>query len=379
MIAKKLGIFDFRNVEAQTIEFSPGVNVLVGNNAEGKTNALEAAYIFAQGKSFRAKSERELIRFGQMMGGLRLTMQSESRRYEDELEVEYRYDDKKGAVKRRTSHNGVNHKKIGELLGVFRAVLFCPEHLMIVKGGPGERRAFIDVALSQLRPVYLASLQRYFAILAERNKLLKDAKEDRQVFDLTGELWAEQLAAESATVTLMRAQYIKELDTLTRENFHKMTVGKETPQLYFRPSAGADAAEMTESELRERYFKLYCENTDREIAAGITLWGPHRDDILIDLDGREARLYASQGQDRSIALAMKLSEGDISEKFSGEAPVYLFDDVLSELDEGRRDFLLDNFTDRQRIITSCETRYFSGREARMIRVEGGKYYPAENG
>lgn len=374
MIAKKLEIYDFRNVEAQAIEFSPGVNVLVGNNAEGKTNALEATYIFAQGKSFRAKSERELIRFGQMMGGLRLRMKSDLRSCEDVLEAEYRYDEKKGTVRRRTSHNGENHKKIGELLGVFRAVLFCPEHLMIVKGGPGERRSFVDVALSQLRPVYLSSLQRYYAILAERNKLLKDAKEDRRTFDATGELWAYHLAAECATVTRIRAEYIKQLDVLTRENFSKMTSGREVPSLVFRPSAGGESAEMTEKELNERYFKLYTENADREIAAGATLWGVHKDDIAIFLDGREARLYASQGQDRSIALAMKLSEGDISREVTGEYPVYLFDDVMSELDEGRRNFLLDSFTDRQIIITSCETQFFSAREARMIRVECGKYY-----
>lgn len=374
MIAKRLGIFDFRNVESQVIDFCDGVNVLVGNNAEGKTNALEAICIFAQGKSFRAKSERELIRFGQNMGGIKLCMQSELKQYEDMLEVEYRYDEKKSAVKRRTSHNGVNHKKIGELLGVFRAVLFCPEHLMIVKGGPGERRAFMDVALSQLRPVYLAALQRYHAILAERNKLIKDAKDDRRTFDATGELWAYHLATESATVTHMRAKYIKQLGELTRENFAKMTSGREVPNLVYRPSAGAEAAEMSVEELFDRYFKLYTENADREIAAGATLWGAHKDDVMIYLDERDAKLYASQGQDRSIALAMKLSEGDISRQVTGESPVYLFDDVLSELDEGRRDFLLDNFTDRQIIITSCETRYFSGRDAKMIRVEGGRYY-----
>ena len=153
MIAKRLEIFDLRNVDEAIREFDPGVNIFVGDNAQGKTNALEALYLFAGGKSFRAKSDRELIRFGRTCGGTRLIMQSDLRAREDNLTIEYYLDDKRGGSRRRITKNGVDQKKISDMFGIFRAVLFCPEHLMIVKGGPAERRSFTDIALSQLKPV----------------------------------------------------------------------------------------------------------------------------------------------------------------------------------------------------------------------------------
>lgn len=373
MIAKKLEIFDFRNIAEAVIDFSPGVNVLVGDNAQGKTNALEALYLFAEGKSFRAKSERELIRFTTPMAGVRLTM--ESARREEQLVMEYAQDEGRDTVRRTARRNMIAQRRIGEMLGIFRAVLFCPEHLQLVKGGPGERRSFLDIALSQLRPVYLKSLQKFYAVLAERNRLLKDARDNRAAYDATNELWARQLADCAGYVTAARDSYVRELDALARENFAEMTAGRETPALTYRPSAGAELDSSDAAAVAERYFSLYTTAGDREILAGATLWGVHRDDVAITLDGREARLYASQGQDRSIALALKLAEGALSEKVSGESPVYLFDDVMSELDSSRRDFLLQRFSGRQIIITSCEPDFFRGKAARVIRVEAGCYTP----
>ena len=380
MIAKRLEVFGFRNIGQANIEFSPGVNVLIGDNAQGKTNALEAVYIFAGGKSFRAKSDRELLPFGENYGGIRLTMQSSLKKREDIMSFEYISDDGRSAVKRTAKKNGTVERKIGDMLGTFRAVLFCPEHLALVKGGPGERRSFLDIALSQIKPVYLKNLQRFHALLQERNKLLKDAREDRRIFDMTGELWAEQLSECAAYITATRAEYTDTLSELVKENFRLMTGGRENPELSFKSSAGSDIDPHDENGVREKYFELYTTSSDREIAAGTTLWGVHRDDIMIELDSKEARLYASQGQDRSIALSMKLSEGEISEKISGESPVYLFDDVMSELDESRRSFILSRFDGgRQIIITSCEPEFFRYGELNIIKVEGGRYLFPEKG
>jgi len=380
MIAKRLEVFGFRNIGQADIDFSPGVNVLIGDNAQGKTNALEAVYIFAGGKSFRAKSDRELIPFGENYGGIRLTMQSSLKRREDVMSFEYISDEGRSSVRRTAKKNGTVERKIGDMLGTFRAVLFCPEHLALVKGGPGERRAFLDIALSQLKPVYLKNLQRFHALLSERNKLLKDAREDRRVFDMTGELWAEQLSECAAYITVTRAEYTDRLSELVKENFRLMTGGKENPELFFRTSAGGDTDPHDEAAVREKYFELYTGSSEREIAAGTTLWGIHRDDIMIELDSKEARLYASQGQDRSIALSMKLSEGEISESISGESPVYLFDDVMSELDESRRAFILSRFDGvRQIIITSCEPEFFRGGGMKIIKVENGRYSSSDNG
>ena len=375
MIAEKLEIYDFRNIAEAVIRFSPGVNVLVGDNAQGKTNALEAIYLFAEGKSFRAKSERELIRFGTKMGGARLTAFIGGSRVES-LAMQY-FADERDNVRREPLRNAVKVKKIGDMVGIFRAVLFCPEHLALVKGGPGERRSFLDIAISQLKPVYLRTLQKYCAILAERNKLLKDARDDRAVFDATNELWAEQLAECAAYITVTRAGYIDSLDKITKKNFADMTKDREHPEILYKPSAGFDTDATDEAAVKERYFQLYTGFSDREISAGVTLFGVHRDEVAINLDSKEARLYASQGQDRSIALAMKLSEGELSERYSGDPPVFLFDDVMSELDAGRRDYLMERFSGRQIIMTSCEPEFFRGRKVNIINVKDGTYTPEE--
>ena len=372
MYLKKLTLKNYRNIESAEVSFSRGVNLIYGKNAQGKTNLLEAVYIFARGRSFRGTPERELVRGKESF----FSIKNEYSDSERDNELLILYSDKK--TKRFL--NEVKIEKNIDMISRFRAVLFCPEHLALVKGGPGERRAFLDIALSQLKPVYLKNLQRFHALLAERNKLLKDAREDRRVFDMTGELWAEQLSECAAYITVTRAEYTDKLSELVKENFRLMTGGKEKPSLTFRTSAGSDTDPHDEAAVREKYFELYTGSSDREIAAGTTLWGVHRDDIMIELDSREARLYASQGQDRSIALSMKLSEGEISESISGESPVYLFDDVMSELDESRRAFILSRFDgNKQIIITSCEPEFFRGGNMKIIKVENGRYSSSGNG
>lgn len=374
MTVSRVKYSDFRNIVSGEIGLSPGVNVFLGNNAEGKTNALEGIYLMAAGKSFRTPREREMVRFGADHFEVTLSM-ADSRR---EQELSFRAYSAESGRRRECRKNGVAISRIGEFLGVFRAVLFCPEHLSIVKDGPSERRNFLDIAICQLRPIYLAALTRHNKILAQRNALLKqlaDGVGERELLDV----YSEQLAREAALIYATRLEYTKALDGYVKRFFEELSDVSskgETPGLRFKNSLKSD--ELTPEEALEGYRRVLNANVSREIAAGASLYGSHKDDIEIFLDGREARLYASQGQQRSLALAMKLGEGEISREYSGEYPVFLFDDVLSELDPARQKFLLSRLGERQVIITACTPPPFAGR-AEFIRVEGGRYEPMTSG
>lgn len=332
------------------MHFSPGINLLYGQNAQGKTNLLEAIYYTALGKSFRPAKEAELIRFGaegcRMVNSFRDSVRSQCISFTLHA----------GRGRRVVEQNGVKLQKMSEMVGAFRVVLFCPEHLSLIQGGPELRRAYLNVALSQLRPVYLRALQRYTYILKERNSLLKRAPEDMATFRATEPLWSAQLAREAATIAGFRRAYVAQVDTHAKRCFAEMTGDAELPEMTYQHGLGLSEAEMQDpARVEQRYLELLSTHHDREIAAGATLWGVHKDDICVTLNHRTARTFASQGQQRSLALAMKLAEGDICAKESGgDYPVFLFDDVLSELDSRRRAYLMEEIRGRQVILTTCD-------------------------
>lgn len=368
MTVSKVSYRDFRNIENAELSFSPGVTVFLGNNAQGKTNALEGIYLMAAGKSFRTPRERELVRFGAQSFEVKLDMEDSHRT----RELSYKVYNTESRKRRECLKNGVPTSCISEFLGVFRAVLFCPEHLSIVKDGPAERRNFLDVAICQLRPMYLASLARHNKILTLRNSLLKQLGEGGNDKKLL-EVYSEQLAREAAFIYKTRCGYIKELEVSVKRFFEELSGVSnkgEIPELKYKNSLKTDM--LSEKEAFEEYMRVLNSNTAREIAAGASLYGSHKDDIEIYLNGREARVYASQGQQRSIALAMKLGEGELSKVDSGEYPVFLFDDVLSELDFARQKFLLSKLGERQVIMTACNQLPLDI-DAKIIKVDGGRY------
>ncbi len=369
MICNKIAVSGFRNIDTAAVEFSPDVNILIGNNAQGKTNLLEAIYFITLGKSFRSATETEMIGFDREFASISLDFTDSVR--EQNISVSIFRDKRK-----KFEQNGVKIFKMSDIVGELRAVLFCPEHLSIIKDGPSLRRGFLDVALSQLRPTYLRSLQKYNKFLKQRNKLLKDAQEDRTAFDQTIEFWSAGLAAEGAQLAKMRKKYIETADGYVKKYFAEMTGGGELPQLKYAGSAKQELELYDDEKATEkRFFELLSLNLEREIAVGSTLWGAHKDDIDISINGREARVYCSQGQQSSLALAMKLAEGEISRNDCGEYPVFLFDDVFSELDPTRRAYLVNEIKGRQVIMTGCETGIFEqARGAKIIRVENGKYF-----
>ena len=385
-VCNSVKIENFRNIASASVTFTNGVNLLHGDNAQGKTNLLEAIYFIALGKSFRPAKEAELIRFGED-SALVVNEFSDSIRKQT-LSVRLFA----GRSRRVVEQNGMKVEKMSDMVGAFRVVLFCPEHLSLIQGGPELRRSYLNVALSQLRPLYLQSLQRYNRVLKERNALLKRAPEDMATFKATEPMWSAQLAREAAAVTVHRARYVEQINGHVRDCFADMMKkyegACELPELTYMPTLGSDWMEarvadptllLDAKRLEERYLELLTTRHDREIGAGATLWGIHKDDIRITLNGRPARLYASQGQQRSLALAMKLAEGWVSALESGgDMPVFLFDDVLSELDAHRRDYLVREMQGRQVIMTACDPAAADfGDDVNLIRVSGGCYTQKE--
>lgn len=366
MFCRNIYVENFRNIESANVEFCRGTNVLIGENAQGKTNLLEAIYMTALGKSFRQGVDKDTIRFGEEFCFIKNGYTDDTRDMEISMRI---FSDRRS---KRIEQNGIKIPKTSDMVGSFKVVLFCPEHLSIIKEGPALRRSFLDVAISQIRPLYIRSLQRYATILKERNALIKDAEENRSVFNSTIDLFSEQLAQEAAIITGYRVRYIEKLRRYVGDCFSDMTGERETPGLEYISSCKLSEEECFDAErCREAYRSLFMSHHDREIGAGSTLWGIHKDDMEIDLNGNRARIFASQGQQRSLSLALKLAEGEIiKDECGGDYPVFLFDDVLSELDRGRRQYLLSSIAGKQVILTCCESNIEADK---LISVKNGRF------
>ena len=365
MECNKISIRNFRNIERAEIEFEDGVNILCGENAQGKTNLLEAIHFTSLGKSFRTSRDEEMLCFGEEFCEVSLDFTDSVRRQNITVRMMQ-------GKRKQIEHNKIKVGRVSDIVGAFRTVLFCPEHLSLIKEGPGERRSFLDIALSQLYPVYLKSLQRYNQILKQRNQLIRAAEDDRGTFDATVDLWSAQLAHEAAVIAKYRYRYIKMAEEHVKRFFGEMTGERETPTLVYLGSSKQSPEEYENIEKTEAvYLELLNTRHDREIGAGSTLWGIHKDDIEILLNDKPARAFASQGQQRSLALSLKLAEGEVCAAVCGEKPVFLFDDVFSELDSTRRAYLSGKIGERQVIITTCEPSGIVG--GKMIRVENGTF------
>lgn len=365
MILSSFSAENYRNIKSAEMSFERGVNLLFGQNAQGKTNVLEGIYTFARGKSFRAASDADQVRFGELGFRIGIGFESEGRK----RTLSYRYYD----GMRRREKNGASIT-LHEMMGLFRAVLFFPEHLSLAKGGPSERRLFLNIAISQLDGVYIGALSAYQKNLENRNSLLKIAQKTGYVDREELSSFSILMARAAATLYTRRKSYIERLSFYARAHARVMSGGREELSLFYQSdvegllSAGADVC--------AAYEALFSENLTKEMAAGTTLYGPHRDDMDILLRERSLRSFGSQGQQRSAVLALKLAEGDVSREKSGEYPVFLFDDVLSELDEDRRGYILSDMGEKQMIMTACERGGIDPYVSNVIYVEEGRYDPA---
>ena len=270
MVCKRITVGNFRNIVSADVSFSDGVNLIWGENAQGKTNLLEAVCMCSFGKSFRGVKESEFIRFDSPDTRIGMIYSDSYRQQELML-----YYDR--SRQRYITHNGIKLQRLSELVGRFRTVLFIPEHLNVIKEGPSMRRSYLDVAISQLRPGYLKSLQRYNHILNQRNRLIKGAAANRRDFDATVELWSYQLATEAASIVQSRVRYLRLVDAELEKSISEMTGEKEKTSLEYVFSFRIDEDKIEDREkLRDAFFSQLMSNHSREIAAGATLWGIHK-------------------------------------------------------------------------------------------------------
>ena len=357
MRIKNLLLKNFRNYSDEHFEFSDGLNILTGRNAQGKTNCAEAVFYLCTGTSPRARRDRQLIKYG--CDCAEIAADCSGRYGGVSLSAVIRENGRELRV------NGNKISRNADLLGNLYAVFFSPRELRLIQDGPDERRRFLNISLSQLSRPYYTALARYNRILEQRNNLLKN-RDLAMVFD-TLPVWDRQLCAYAAAVARRRADYVEKLAPLAAEAHAFLTDGKERLAVSPEKKYKGD-----ESALVERLYDELKNNYERDIRLGFTASGPHRDDLDIKIDGEDAKTYASQGQTRTAALAIKLAEVEIFRSVSGEYPVLILDDVLSELDLMRRKKLVSRTEGLQTILTCTHAeRVLAGRQTTRIRIEGG--------
>lgn len=353
---------DFRNISSACVSFSRETSALIGENAQGKTNLLEAVYLLACGKSFRAPSLNHLILHEKNTATISARISGDGIPFQLTMTL-----DRAGT--RQIFKNGVRLSKLSEFLGLFRVVLFCPEHLGLVKDGPAKRRSFIDGAICQIRPYYASLLNEFKKVEAQRSALLKLSQKNpvpREQFAV----WDERLAKVSQRIAFLRADYIRRLKETAPEHFLRISGGTETLSLFYESDVYQEGLSPEETE--KKYLELLESGFSSDQKYGVTQRGVHRDDLLLKINLFPARVYSSQGQQRSAVLALKLAEGDISFAMTGQSPVVLLDDVLSELDEKRRDYITAGLKEKQVILTGCDPAQF-GFVKEKIFVEKGRF------
>ncbi len=332
MIIKYLELYDFRNYDELHIDFSENTNILFGDNAQGKTNILESVFLLGTTKSHKGSKDSEIIRFGKEYGVIRALLEKNGVEYKIGIQLRR---DKRKAI----SINQSPVRKAADLLGIVNVVLFSPEDLSIIKSGPDKRRRFIDITLCQVDKDYLYSLSSYNKIINQRNKLLKNYDPRSNIED-TLNIWDEQLVNFGSQVIRKRVEFINRVNDIINP-IHKNLTGKDDDLII-------DYKKDVEE---DRYFEKLSINRERDIKYKSTSIGPHRDDIDFSINDIEVRKYGSQGQQRTVALSLKLSEIEIIKEKVNDTPILLLDDVLSELDMNRQKYLLETLGGIQTIIT----------------------------
>lgn len=365
MYVNRLVLKDFRNIKSIDISPCRGVNIIHGENAQGKTNLVEGLWMFTGQRSFRRAKERELIRFGQNRASLDLEFFGGGRQ---------QYADITLGEKKSMTLNGVPLSGASELAGQFYAVVFSPEHLTLIKDGPAERRRFLDDAISQLMPRYSSHLLVLARVLSQRAALLSDMQRCAGLESLL-DMWDEQLAKVSAAIIKARLRYCQLLREHAEGIYRGISSGRESFEIFYAPSTEGLCGESGDTEIMLAALR---QSRAEDIKNAANTIGPHRDDIEINLDGISARMYGSQGQQRSCTLALKLAQCEIIKESTGSMPVVILDDVLSELDKLRRDYLLAGMEGRQVFITCCDTEYFvCASEAAIFNISGGSVQQQE--
>jgi len=355
MIIKSLEIADYRNYDSLHIDFSSGTNILYGDNAQGKTNILEAIYMSATTKSHKGTKDKDVVNFNQEEAHIRTYLEKEG--IETRVDMHLRKSKSKGIA-----IDGQKIKKAAQLLGLLNVVFFSPEDLSIIKNGPAERRRFVDMELCQLDQFYLYNLNNYNKIVNQRNKLLKDMYFNPSLRD-TLNIWDSQLISFGSKIIERRQLFVEQLNEIILEIHRKLSGGRENLIIQYEP-------DVTISD----YERKLAANQERDVKLKQTSTGPHRDDFSFLVEDIDIRKFGSQGQQRTAALSLKLSEIELVKRMTKDNPVLLLDDVLSELDSNRQNYLLSTIGDIQTIITCTGLDEFVNN-----RFEIDKVFHIENG
>ena len=349
---------NFRNISEATITPHPSTNVIYGQNAQGKTNLVEGIWLFCGAKSFRSNHDSELVKFGSDFARLSMGFSANGRSQEAEIAIDGR---------RSATLNGVKLKNAGELCGNFCAVVFSPTHLSLVKDGPAVRRRMMDIAIGQIYPAYVAALRGYTRAVQQRNSVLKDVRYSSYLYEML-ENFELEMAKHGAVIYKHRKDYMASLGKDISKIYDEISGGKELLNLEYVTDFSSHTTEDAAKEILEALEK----SRKEDIVTGSTSVGPHREDMNFMLDGHNARSFGSQGQQRSCVLALKLAEAKVIHSTVGEQPVMLFDDVMSELDEGRQESILNRFSNMQVFVTCCEKEQLSRlKEGKTFRMDGG--------
>lgn len=329
---------NFRNYEYTKVQFDDRLNILLGNNAQGKTNLLESVFLLALGKSPRVNKDKDLVKWDCENSSIKLTLKKEVGNTQIEIRLF-----KQG--KKIILINGIPIKKISELLGVLNVIYFFPDDLKLIKESPSERRKFMDMDICQASKNYFYLLTRYERILNQRNKLIKTSKSLDTLKD-TISIWNEQLADTASKIILSRIKFIAKLAPKVQSCHHFLANNEEKLELFYQGIIGDNS-----QQIKEQLLKSYDDSLEKDFELGYTTIGPHRDDIKITLDGIDLRTFGSQGQQRTASLALKLSEIEIFKDEMKETPILLLDDVLSELDLDRQNKLIEIAQKLQTLLT----------------------------
>ena len=358
MQIKKLFLQNFRNYESEQFTFSEGLNVLFGKNAQGKTNCAEAVFYLCTGASLRIRHDKQLIKMGAEHA--RITAEAQNRYGKVTLEADIFEN------KREIRVNGTKISKNADLMGHINSVFFSPGELRLIQDGPDERRRFMNLSISQTSPAYYTALLRYNKILDQRNALLKNS--DYSLVLDTLPIWDEQLCQYAAIIVKKREEFLQKLAPYAKEFHAYLTDSGEELDVSSDKKYEGD-----EEEIAKTLLRRLSNNYDKDLRLGFTTVGPHRDDLSLLISGVDAKAYASQGQTRTAALALKLAEVQIFKELSGEYPILILDDVMSELDLPRRKKLLKKIDGMQTLLTCTHAeRVLYGATCNKIRIENGK-------
>lgn len=367
MHIKNISLINFRNYEHEEIELNKGVNIFYGQNAQGKTNIIESVYLLSTGKSHRSQKDNELINWNNKESKIKIAYEKDKQNNIIEMYL-------KNNQRKLIKLNGVRLNKTGELLGNLITVIFSPDHMKIIKEGPVERRRFIDIIMSQVKPGYFYNLSQYVKLIVQRNNLLSQVKEKPKVID-TIDVWDQQLVEYGTKVIKERITFLKLIQEYAMEIHKSITNGKENLKLEYKSSIGYTSED--EENIKNSFIKELEKFKAIDIRRGLTHKGPHRDDILFYINDMDVKTYGSQGQQRTTLLSLKIAELKFMNNETDSYPILLLDDVFSELDTERQRFLMKFINEIQTFITCTDVEYlknFQLENYSLFNVIEGKIY-----